>query len=82
LDVVHGEVYRLALRAPARDGLLTELDEYEGCGTGETAGLFERTERPVRLAASGISLVAWIYLFAGAVEDLPRVDSGDFLARD
>lgn len=69
-DVVRGELF--ALRSPAAS-LLAELDRYEGPE-------FRRVRTRVRLDGGSL-LESWIYLYNREVAHLPRVASGDYLAR-
>ncbi len=78
-DVVHGEVYRL--HEPA--AILARLDEYEGCaGTASTATEYVRVVRNVRLAGSGGTAWAHLYLYQRPLAGVRRILSGDFLADD
>lgn len=70
---VHGEAYRL--RDP---GLLARLDDEEGYDPAdEAASLYLRRRLPVTLA-DGRVLPAWVYLYAGPLEQAAPVPSGDW----
>ena len=66
-DAVTGEVYVLN----DRDPLLKRLDEYEG-------PRFRRQRVTISLA-NGEEVVAWIYLYDGATNELETIPSGDYL---
>lgn len=70
---VRGELWRLA--DPGR--VLPVLDRYEG-HREDGAGLFRREVVRVR-RREGDDVRAWTYLFAGEVEGLPVIESGDWL---
>lgn len=70
---VHGEAYRL--RDP---GLLALLDDEEGYDpANEAGGLFLRRRIPVTLA-DGRVVMAWVYLYAGPLERVVPIPSGDY----
>lgn len=70
---VHGEAYRL--RDP---GLLALLDDEEGYDPANEAGsLFLRRRIPVTLA-DGRVVMAWVYLYAGPLERVVPIPSGDY----
>lgn len=67
-DRVIGDVLRL----PDDDGLLAELDTYEGAD-------YARREITVAMA-NGEQIEAWTYVWIGALDGATRIESGDFLA--
>ncbi len=75
-DKVYGEVYALHTPTPT----LALLDRYEGvAGTRDNeVALYERHRRPVATRRHG-RLVAWIYVYVGALDGRPRIGSGDYL---
>lgn len=77
-EAVRGEVWRV--RHPRR--LFAELDAYEEArpAAAREAGdaEYRRDRRRVRLAG-GARASAWVYLYAGEVDSLPRIDSGDYV---
>jgi gamma-glutamylcyclotransferase (GGCT)/AIG2-like uncharacterized protein YtfP len=73
---VHGEVYALA--DPART--LAWLDAYESIVPGNEAdNEYVRVERPVQLA-SGLEILAWVYLYQREVAGLELVADGRWVA--
>lgn len=68
-DRVIGDVLLL----PNDDGLLAELDAYEGAD-------YARREIPVTMA-DGERITAWTYVWIGALDGATRIESGDFLTR-
>ena len=73
---VHGEVYALA--DPARS--LAWLDAYESIVPGNEAdNEYVRVERPVQLA-SGLEILAWVYLYQREVAGLELVADGRWVA--
>jgi gamma-glutamylcyclotransferase (GGCT)/AIG2-like uncharacterized protein YtfP len=72
-EIVHGEVY--VLNNPAN--ALKWLDAYEGIRPGSPAE-YERVERAVQLA-SGVTLLAWVYLYRRSVGLRPPVPGGRWL---
>lgn len=75
---VVGELF--AVRgAHAASGLFDALDRYEACSpTDPTPHEFTRSICPVRLA-TGMTLPAWVYLYAWDTAKLPPIHSGDYL---
>lgn len=74
---VRGVVYRFAHPEP----VFARLDPIEECfGEHNPASEYHRTCISVRLR-SGQTLQAWTYLYARPVTHLPRIHSGDWLAR-
>lgn len=72
---VTGELY--VLHDPK---VLNELDEYEGCGSGDAhPHEFVRTQGKVTLG-SGEQLDAWFYRYNWPVQEDQRISSGDFLS--
>ena len=72
---VWGEVYEMAW--PAQ--VLYELDEIEGCRSGEPeAGLYRRMLTPVTLEDGG-DVVAWAYFYNAPLGRAERIESGDYL---
>ena len=75
-DRVVGDVF--CLKTP--DITLPALDDYEGIGPGfEEPFEYERCLMPVTLN-DGRRLECWIYLYRYSLEDMERIDDGDFLA--
>ena len=76
-EVVFGELYRL--RQPAE--CLREFDMYEACGEGFAPPTeYLRSLLPVTLDDGAVS-EAWTYVYNWPVADLPRIASGQFLAK-
>ncbi len=67
-DRVIGDVLRL----PNDEGLLAELDAYEGVD-------YARLATTVTMA-NGEAIAAWTYVWIGALDGARRIESGDFLA--
>lgn len=73
---VYGELFLLRSNT-----LLAALDAYESCGgQGTKADLFYRDVVEARLASGG-TLPAWVYPFAGTVRGRPLIASGRFHLR-
>lgn len=71
---IHGEAYRL----PEPGRLLARLDVEEGYDPANEAGsLFRRRRIPVTLA-DGRVVTAWVYLYAGPLERVVPIPSGDY----
>lgn len=72
-DVVHGEVWQLP---EDRAALLTALDQYEGCAQ-ECPQPYPYSRRRIRVrTGGGRRVTAWIYLWTGSVDALPRIADG------
>ena len=72
-SLVKGEVYEVS------EGLLRELDEFEGIGlTDERNGEYHRIRAKVNL--TGNPTEVWIYEWLKGVSEYEIVDSGDWLA--
>ena len=76
-EEVSGELYRMGDAVK----LFRKLDRYEGCYAESTAGPEYRRELREVVATDGRRLRAWIYLYNPPVDNLPRIRSGDYLAR-
>lgn len=62
-------------------GVFARLDAYEGCGADDLQPFeFERVRTEVR-SAGGERHEAWVYTYAGDVDETRRVPSGDWLRR-
>ena len=71
-----GEIYLLEDEAQLHD-----LDVYEGCAKkSPQPHEYERRMTQVVLS-SGEHMEAWVYVYKQATEDLPVINSGDFLNR-
>lgn len=68
VDDVAGDLLRL----PDEDGMLAELDAYEGAD-------YARRRTTVRMKG-GEEIEAWTYMWVGALDGATRIESGDFLA--
>jgi len=70
---VTGELY--VLHDPK---VLIELDDYEGCGSGDPEPHeFVRMQGPAR-TSSGREVLAWFYRYNWPVREEQRIPSGDF----
>lgn len=79
-SIVRGEVYRLRSETAART--LRTLDEYEGCApTDPKPHEYRREKIQVTLADRSTS-GAWAYVLQRDTAGLPRIESGDSVARD
>jgi gamma-glutamylcyclotransferase (GGCT)/AIG2-like uncharacterized protein YtfP len=76
---IAGELY--TIDADAADALFAALDEYEGVDAAHpAASLFvRRTVEAVQ--EDGMTVAAWVYFYNRTTDRLPRVTSGDWLAR-
>ncbi len=75
-DVVLGEVYRLIEPTP----ILSALDQYEGCASGDpTPHEYRRAVADIRLE-TGTVVSAQIYLYQWPTDGLTRIVEGDYLA--
>jgi gamma-glutamylcyclotransferase (GGCT)/AIG2-like uncharacterized protein YtfP len=71
---IFGEVYRLL----DANRLLPMLDKYEECTPNFPAPHeYQRIQLPVSMTA-GQSLIAWVYLYNLATEQLKQINSGDY----
>ena len=62
--------------------LFAQLDDYEGCRPDDPQPTeFIRRQETIYLQ-DGRRSQAWIYLFNGAVADLPRIVSGRFVNQE
>ena len=73
-DIVHGDLYAL----PDDPALLTLLDKYEGCGDGDPQPHpYVRAMIDV-MAADGVTIKAWTYVYRMPVQESSRIASGRF----
>ncbi len=72
---VFGELYKILDQQP----LLERLDEYEGCSDRfPLPHEYSRKRCSIKLV-SGVSVVAWVYLYSHDVSTLQQIISGDYL---
>jgi gamma-glutamylcyclotransferase (GGCT)/AIG2-like uncharacterized protein YtfP len=72
-ELVHGEVWQLP---DDRVELLAALDTYEGCAP-ECPQPYPYSRRRIRVRTrQGRRVTAWIYLWTGCIDDLPRIADG------
>ena len=72
-SLVFGEVYQM-FNVPE---LLRDLDEYEDVFEDESASLYVRKIVPVN-AGNKTVVDCWVYLYNQSVEDLKKIESGNF----
>lgn len=78
-DRVRGEL--CGFDARAADALLAALDAYEGIDAAHPALSLFRRQVVAAEREDGTRVPAWVYLYNGPVDSLPRVTSGDWLRR-
>ena len=70
---IYGEIYRLE----NHEILIRELDEYEDVFEDESASLYVRKIVPVNKENKTV-VDCWVYLYNQSIEDLKRIESGNF----
>ncbi len=72
---VLGEIYKIN-----NNGLLKELDDYEGCSEAESAPHeYKRVKVEVKMS-NKLRINAWMYAFNKPVKDLYLIESGDYMS--
>ncbi len=76
---IFGELY--AIDPSAADALLATLDEYEGYDAAHPASSPFVRQAVEAVGEDGTLVMAWVYFCNEPVDGLPRITSGDWLAR-